>query len=30
VVVVCGQLLKNGSSDVFNVNNYDASRNGTC
>jgi hypothetical protein len=30
VVVVCGQLLKNGSSDVFNVNNYDASRNGNC
>ncbi len=30
VVVVCGQLLKNGSSDVFNVNNYDAARNGTC
>jgi hypothetical protein len=30
VVVICGQLLKNGSSDVFNVNNYDASRNGTC
>jgi hypothetical protein len=30
VVVVCGQVLKNGSSDVFNVNNYDASRNGTC
>jgi hypothetical protein len=30
VVVVCGQLQKNGSSDVFNVNNYDASRNGTC
>ena len=30
VVVVCGQLVKNGSSDVFNVNNYDASRNGNC
>ena len=30
VVVVCGQLLKNGSSDVFNVNNYDVSPNGNC
>ena len=30
VVGVCGQLLKNGSSDEFNTNNYDVTRNGTC
>jgi hypothetical protein len=30
VVGVCGQLLKNGSSDEFNANNYDVSGNGTC
>jgi len=30
VVVVCGQLVKTGSADEFNVNNYDVSRNGTC
>ena len=30
VVGVCGQLLKMGSADEFNANNYDVSRNGTC
>ena len=30
VVGVCGQLLKNGSSDEFNADNYDVSGNITC
>jgi hypothetical protein len=30
VVGACGQLLKMGSADEFNANNYDVSGNGTC